>query len=136
MKTDSISQSTNKGRHITSHREMVILENGGILIDNPGMREVGIADSSGGFETTFDSILIFAGNCRYKDCTHTVEAGCSVMEAVERGEINKNSYENFLKMGREKIHFETTVAEKRKREKIFGKILKNYFKDDLKSGKH
>lgn len=136
MKTDSISQSTNKGRHITSHREMVILENGGILIDNPGMREVGIADSSGGFETTFDSILIFAGNCRYKDCTHTVEAGCSVMEAVERGEIDKNSYENFLKMGREKIHFETTVAEKRKREKIFGKILKNYFKDDLKSGKH
>lgn len=136
MKTDSISQSTNKGRHITSHREMVILENGGILIDNPGMREVGIADSSGGFETTFDSILIFAGNCRYKDCTHTVEAGCSVMEAVERGEIDKNSYENFLKIGREKIHFETTVAEKRKREKIFGKILKNYFKDDLKSGKH
>ncbi len=136
MKTDSISQSTNKGRHITSHREMVLLENGGILIDNPGMREVGIADSSGGFETTFDSILIFAGNCRYKDCTHTVEAGCSVMEAVERGEIDKNSYENFLKMGREKIHFETTVAEKRKREKIFGKILKNYFKDDLKSGKH
>ena len=136
MKTDSISQSTNKGRHITSHREMVILENGGILIDNPGMREVGIADSSGGFETTFDIILSFAGNCRYKDCTHTVEAGCSVMEAVERGEIDKNSYENFLKIGREKIHFETTVAEKRKREKIFGKILKNYFKDDLKSGKH
>ena len=136
MKTDSISQSTNKGRHITSHREMVLLENGGILIDNPGMREVGIADSSGGFETTFDIILTFAGNCRYKDCTHTVEAGCSVMEAVERGEIDKNSYENFLKMGREKIHFETTVAEKRKREKIFGKILKNYFKDDLKSGKH
>ena len=136
MKTDSISQSTNKGRHITSHREMVLLENGGILIDNPGMREVGIADSSGGFETTFDIILTFAGNCRYKDCTHTVEAGCSVMEAVERGEIDKNSYENFLKMGREKIHFETTVAEKRKRDKIFGKILKNYFKEDLKSGKH
>jgi ribosome biogenesis GTPase / thiamine phosphate phosphatase len=136
MKTDSISQSTNKGRHITSHREMVLLENGGILIDNPGMREVGIADSSGGLETTFDSILTFGSKCRYKDCTHTVEAGCSVMEAVEKGEIDKNSYENFLKMGREKIHFETTVAEKRKRDKIFGKILKNYFKDDLKSGKH
>lgn len=136
MRTDVISQSTNKGRHITSHREMVLLENGGILIDNPGMREVGIADSSGGLETAFDTILAFSINCRYKDCTHTVEAGCSVLEAVESGEIDKNSFENFLKMGREKIHFEITVAEKRKREKIFGKILKDYFKNDSKSGKH
>ena len=136
MKTDAISQSTNKGRHITSHREMVLLENGGILIDNPGMREVGITDSTGGFETAFDTILSFAGNCRFKDCTHTVEAGCAVFEAVERGEIDKSSYENFLKMGRERTHFETSVAEKRKRDKIFGKILKDYFKNDLKSGKH
>ena len=56
MKTNSISLSTNKGRHITSHRELIILENGGILIDNPGMREVGIADTTGGIEITFDVI--------------------------------------------------------------------------------
>lgn len=136
MKTDAISQSTNKGRHITSHREMVLLENGGILIDNPGMREVGIADSSGGLETAFDSILSFSEHCRFKDCTHTGEAGCAVLEAVERGEIDKSSYENFLKIGRERNYFETTVSEKRKRDKIFGKILKDYFKKDLKSGKY
>ena len=56
MRTDAISRSTSKGRHVTSHRELVVLESGGILIDNPGMREVGIADTSGGLETTFESI--------------------------------------------------------------------------------
>jgi ribosome biogenesis GTPase / thiamine phosphate phosphatase len=136
MKTDAVSQSTNKGRHVTSHREMVLLENGGILVDNPGMREVGIADSANGLETAFDSILSFSENCRFKDCTHTSEAGCAVLEAVEKGEIDKSSYENYLKMEKEKIHFETSVAEKRKREKIFGKIIKDYYKKDLKPGKH
>lgn len=136
MKTDAISQSTNKGRHVTSHREMVWLENGGILVDNPGMREVGIADSANGLETAFDSILSFSEHCRFKDCTHNGEAGCAVLEAVENGEIDRSSYENYLKMEREKIHFETTVAEKRKREKIFGKIIKDYYKKNLKPGKY
>jgi len=136
MKTDVISQSTNKGRHITSHREMVLLDNGGILIDNPGMREVGIADSSGGLEIAFDTILSFSEHCRFKNCTHNAEAGCAVLEAVERGEIDKSSYENYLKMEREKVHFESSVAEKRKREKIFGKIIKDYYKKGIKSGKH
>ncbi len=60
MKTDAISESTNKGRHVTSHRELIILENGGILIDNPGMREVGIADSANGLEITFDKIYLLS----------------------------------------------------------------------------
>jgi len=129
MRTDAISDSTNKGRHVTSHREMIVLENGGILIDNPGMREVGIADSSGGLEITFDMIVSLSKNCRFKDCSHTSEVGCSVLEAVENGEIDKSSYENYLKMEREKAHFEATVAEKRNRDKLFGKIMKNYKKD-------
>lgn len=73
MKTDTISQSTNKGRHITSHRELIVLENGGILIDNPGMREVGIADTTSGLETTFDRIISLSQKCKFKDCTHTNE---------------------------------------------------------------
>ncbi len=129
MKTDTISESTNKGRHVTSHREITLLENGGILVDNPGMREVGIADSSGGLETTFDSIAGFSKNCKFKDCTHTNEIGCSVLEAVENGEIDRNSYGNYLKMEREKAHFEATVTEKRNRDKQFGKMMKNYKKD-------
>ena len=129
MRTDAISDSTNKGRHVTSHREMIVLENGGILIDNPGMREVGIADSSGGLEITFDRIVSLSKNCKFKDCTHTSEVGCSVLEAIENGEIDKNSYENYQKMEREKAHFEATVEEKRNRDKQFGKMMKNYKKD-------
>lgn len=129
MRTEAISQTTNKGKHITSHRELVILENGGILVDNPGMREVGIADSTSGLEITFDMISGFSQNCKFKDCTHTNEPGCSVLEAVENGEIDKASYENYLKMEREKSHFESTVAERRKKDKEFGKLMKNYKKD-------
>lgn len=133
MKTEAISQSTNKGRHVTSHRELIILENGGILIDNPGMREVGIADTTDGLEITFDTIFKLSQNCKFQNCTHTHEAGCSVLEAVENGEIDKSSYENYLKMEREKAHFESTITERRKRDKEFGKILKNYKKDMKKN---
>ncbi|GET34961.1 putative ribosome biogenesis GTPase RsgA [Prolixibacter bellariivorans] len=133
MKTDVISESTHKGRHVTSHRELTILENGGILIDNPGMREVGIADTASGLETTFDEIISLAQQCRFKDCTHTTEAGCAILEAVEKGEIDEQAYENYMKMEREKSHFESTVAERRKRDKQFGKFLKNYKKKDIKN---
>ncbi len=129
MRTDTISQSTNKGRHVTSHRELIILENGGILIDNPGMREVGIADSTSGLEITFDLIIRHSQNCKFKDCTHTNEKGCSVIEAVEKGEIDSASYENYLNMEREKAHFESSVVERRKKDKDFGKMIKNYKKD-------
>jgi len=134
MRTDAISQSTHKGRHVTTNRELVVLDNGGILIDNPGMREVGIADAGNGLEITFDLIFQLSGDCKFKDCTHTNEVGCAVLEAVENGEIDPASYENYRKMEREKAHFEASIAEKRKREKEFGKIMKNYKKDIRKNG--
>ena len=133
MRTDTISRTTNKGRHVTSHRELIILENGGIMVDNPGMREVGIADSAKGLEITFDMIADLSKKCKFKDCTHTVETGCSVLEAIEKGEIDKASYENYLKMDREKSHFESTVEERKKKEKEFGRLLKNYKKDMRKN---
>jgi len=129
MKTGNISNSTHKGKHVTSHRELIVLENGGILIDNPGMREVGITDAKGGLETTFDQIITLSSNCKFSDCKHINETGCVVIEAVKKGEIDKSSYENFLKMEREKAHFESTVAEKRKKDKEFGKMVKNFKKD-------
>lgn len=129
MQTGAISQSTHKGRHVTTHRELILIENGGILVDNPGMKEVGIADSSSGLEMTFDLIVGLARNCKFKDCTHTNETGCAVIDAVDSGKIDKASYENYLKMEREKAHFESTVADRRKRDREFGKIMKNYKKD-------
>jgi len=128
MKTNTISASSNKGRHVTSHRELLVLENGGIFIDNPGMREVGITDSTDGLEITFKTIVELSQNCKFKDCTHTTEIDCAVIAAVENGEVDKSSYENYLKMEREKEHFELTVAQKRKKDKDFGKTIKNYKK--------
>ena len=129
MRTDAISRSTNKGRHVTSHRELIILENGGILIDNPGMKELGITDSANGLEITFDKIVSLSQNCKFKDCSHTNEACCSVLEALKKGEIEKAAYENYLKMEREKAYFESTVAERRRKDKEFGKFIRNYKKD-------
>ena len=114
---------------------MIVLENGGILIDNPGMREVGIADSKSGIEMTFDEIIELSKNCKFKDCTHTDEIKCAVLGAVESGKIDKASYENYLKMEKEKEYFESTIAEKRKKDKDFGKMIKHY-KNIKKSNKH
>lgn len=133
MHTDAISQSTNKGRHVTTHRELIVLENGGILVDNPGMREVGITDAGDGLKTTFDAIVSLSAHCRFKDCTHTSEKGCSVLEAIEKGEIDRATYENYLRLEREKAHFESTVFEKRQKDKVFGKMMKNYKKDRRKN---
>jgi ribosome biogenesis GTPase len=129
MKTAAISESTNRGRHVTSHRELIILENGGILIDNPGMKEVGIADTTSGLETTFDNIISLSQKCKFKDCTHISEFGCAIVEAVEQGEVDRSSYENYLRLEREKAYFESTVAQRRKRDKEFGKMIKHYKKD-------
>lgn len=129
MKTSAIGIISNRGKHVTSHRELFVLESGGILIDNPGMREVGIADVGDGLDLTFSKIIELSRDCKFKDCTHTTEVGCAVLKAVESGEIDKSSYENFLKMEREKKHFESTVAEKRKKDREFGKMMKNYKKN-------
>lgn len=132
MQTGAISDSTGKGRHLTSHRELIVLENGGILIDNPGMREVGMADQEEGLDFAFDLILQRAPDCRFKDCTHANEAGCAVIAAVESGELDSDVLDNYLKLQREISRFETSVAEKRKKDKQFGKILKDYLKRDVK----
>lgn len=128
MKTGTISEHTNKGRHVTTHRELIVLKNGAIIIDNPGMREVGITDLSTGIEATFESILKLSESCRYTDCTHTSESGCAVIQALTDGELTPEVYENFMKMEREKAHFSSTLAEKRQKDKAFGKYVKNFKK--------
>ncbi len=133
LRTGEISHSTNKGRHITEHRELFILENGGIIIDTPGMKELGITDDLKGIESTFEEIHKIAGNCKYSDCQHINEKGCAVLEALKNGTINKESYENYRKILKEQERYQMTVAEKRKREKVFGKMLKNYSRDMKKN---
>ncbi len=133
LRTGQISNSTNKGRHITEHRELFVLEDGGIIIDNPGMKELGMTDNEEGIKTTFQDILDLSTNCRFPDCTHRNESGCAVTDAVNSGIIDRESYSNYLRMLKEQERFNTSVAEKRKKEKVFGKILKNYNKQNPKN---
>lgn len=128
MKTAAISASIDRGKHVTTHRELIPMINGAILIDNPGMREVGISDSSVGLESTFEKIYELAESCRFSDCTHTSENGCAVQLAIDNDQIEKSYFENYLKMEREKEHYESTVVEKRRKDKDFGKMIKNYKK--------
>lgn len=124
MSTGEISASIERGKHVTTHRELVILKNGGILIDNPGMREVGITDTSGGLEITFEDIELLSQNCKFNDCSHTNERRCAILSALEKGEIDEDSYTNYEKLMRERSHFETTSQERKKKDKDLGKLIK------------
>ena len=130
-KTGVISESIDRGKHVTTHRELVVFENG-ILIDNPGMREVGITDDSDGFEMTFEEILNLSKDCKYNDCTHTNEDGCAVLTALENNDLNPESYENFLKMEKERMHFESNAQDRKKKGKDLGKLIKNMKKNNNK----
>lgn len=130
LKTDAISESIDRGKHVTTHRELIPLANGAILVDNPGMREVGMIDSSDGLESTFQRIYDLSQECKFSDCTHTSEKGCAVQLAIENGEIDASYFENYLKLEREKEHYESTVAEKRRKDKDFGKMIKQYKKSN------
>jgi ribosome biogenesis GTPase len=124
MKTGVISEAIDRGKHVTTHRELVVLPSGGVLIDNPGMREVGTADSIAGLEMTFEKIYELSETCKFKDCSHQQEKGCAILAALEAGELKQETYDNFMRLEREQAHFSTTVYEKRKKEKAFGKIVK------------
>ncbi len=133
LKTGHISERTNKGRHISDHRELFILDDGGIIIDTPGMRELGMTDDSEGITTTFQDIIDLSLKCKFPDCKHINEDGCAVIEALDNGLIDRDSYDNYQKIQKEQERYQISVAEKRKKEKVFGKMIKNYYKDIKKN---
>jgi ribosome biogenesis GTPase / thiamine phosphate phosphatase len=132
LKTREISRSTNKGQHTTGYRELFILQNGGIIIDTPGMKELGMTDNIEGIRTTFNDIMDLSLKCRFPDCRHIDEKGCAVIDALKSGNIDKDSLENFRKMLREQDRFQASVAEKRKKDREFGKMVKEVLKEKRK----
>jgi ribosome biogenesis GTPase / thiamine phosphate phosphatase len=132
IKTGKISESIQRGRHTTTTREMYFLENGGILIDNPGTREVGIAGSNKGIENVFDEISLLSRNCRYSDCSHTNEPGCTVLKAVSEKMLDEDRYTNYIKLKKESDFYKLTDVEKRKKDRKFGKFVKKALQE-LKS---
>ena len=132
FRTNAISESTAKGRHTTTHRELVMLENGAILIDTPGMREFGIGDASGGIASTFDVIEQAARNCRYADCSHTSEPGCAVKAAITEGLFDENLLKNYRKLMRESRRFEESIKERRDRGRAFAKMAREVMNERKK----
>jgi ribosome biogenesis GTPase / thiamine phosphate phosphatase len=128
MKTGEISESIDRGKHVTTHRELIPLINGAILIDNPGMREVGVTDSINGIESTFEKIYELAKYCKFTNCTHTNEVGCAVLNALATGELEERTLQNFYKMQREQAYFLSTVKERR----IKGKKLAKKYREVMK----
>jgi len=132
IKTREMGLATGKGKHTTTTREMYFLENGGLVIDNPGTREVGTANSETGIEMVFNEISHLSQGCRYSNCTHMLEPGCVVIKAVEEEKIDKDKYTNFIKLRKEAEYYKLTNIEKREKDKKFGKFIKKA-KDSLES---
>lgn len=118
-----------KGRHVTARRQLIVLERGGIIIDTPGMRELGNIGIDTGLEATFDDIAALAANCRFRDCTHIDEPDCAVIEAVKIGMLDGKRYESYLKLKKESEFHKLSYTEKRKKDKQFGKFIKKAKKD-------
>lgn len=126
MEVSEISSAVHKGRHTTTHRELIVLPSGAIVIDNPGMREVGIIDAKSGIDSTFEEIATLAEQCRYADCTHTTENKCAVLDALEDGSLDSDIYNNYMKLKKEKEYFEKSNVEKRRLDKKRGKMYRDH----------
>jgi len=124
-RTREVREKDGKGRHTTSRRQLIILKNGSMIIDTPGMRELGNMDISTGLEDTFREITELARHCHYGDCTHMQEKGCAVLAAVSDGTISQERYLNYIRMKKEAAHYERSYVERRRREKQFGKFIKS-----------
>lgn len=128
IKTGEISGSTGRGKHVTTRREMYFLENGGILIDNPGTREVGVTDSGAGIDKVFAEIKDLSKKCKYNNCTHMHENGCAVLEAIENNSLDKDVYHNYTKIKKETDYYEMSESKKREKNRKFGKFVKKSLK--------
>ncbi|KPJ90709.1 MAG: hypothetical protein AMS18_10200 [Gemmatimonas sp. SG8_17] len=106
MRTAAVRASDGKGRHTTSHRQLVLLPSGGLLLDTPGMRELQLWSAAEGLDKSFPDIDAIAEGCRFADCCHESEPGCAVHAAVESGELAPERLENFRKLMKELTYFE------------------------------
>ena len=129
LKTHSVREKDGKGRHITTRRQLIKLKNGAMIIDTPGMRELGNFAVDTGIHGTFDEITELSNQCRYNDCSHTQEQGCSILAALKDGIISQERYQNFIKLNKESAFYEMSYLEKKRKDKKFGKFVKSVLKE-------
>ncbi len=128
LETKAVS-ATGEGVHTTARRQLLVLAGGAMLIDTPGMRELGLLGSSEGVEDSFSDIGDLSAACRFSDCTHTQEPGCAVLAAVEAGDLDQERYQSYLKLKKETEYLDLSYADKRKKDKDLGRFYKSAKKD-------
>lgn len=127
LETGAVS-GTGEGRHTTTRRHLVLLDNGALLIDMPGMRELGILSAGEGLDDSFADITALAASCRFADCSHNNEPGCAIRKAIDSGALDAAHYQSYLKLKAESAFNEMSYVEKRKKDKAFGKMVKSVLK--------
>ncbi len=130
--TSAIRENDSKGRHTTTSRSLHCLSGGGLLLDNPGMRELQLIDSAKGINATFSDINILAQNCRYKNCRHTTEPGCAVIEEIKAGRLEQARLDNYHKLFSEQMRNTESLAERRNKDRVLGRFYKNALKSSRK----
>ena len=121
-------RSDDKGHHTTTHRELLLLPSGAMVIDTPGMRELGMWDAASGVEQTFADIEALAARCRFRNCAHTGEPGCAVRAALESGELDAGRWQSYQKLMAENAYAESSehyLAAKEQKFKEISKINKH-----------
>lgn len=135
MRTSGIREKDGRGRHTTTHRQLLLLENGVLAIDTPGMRELGMWEAEEGISRGFPDVEEHLGHCRFSDCSHQGEPGCAVAEAIRRGEISPERWESYRKL-REESRLSGSKAdflrEKQRRQKELSKTLRQWKKADYR----
>lgn len=129
FETKTVSKNQSKGRHTTTSRQLVRLGNGAMIIDTPGMRELGSLSVDDGLDETFAEIVTLSQSCRFANCSHSNEKGCAILAAIEAGELTEQRYKNYLKIRKESDFNQMSYADKRKKDKSFGKLIKETIKN-------
>ena len=116
--------ATGEGTHTTSRRQLMLLADGAMLIDTPGMRELGLVATRNDVNIGFEDLVAFSADCRYANCSHEHEPGCAVRAAVENGELGEARYASYIKLKGESAHYEMSYLDKRKKDRAFGRFVK------------
>jgi len=122
--TKTVREKDGKGRHATTYRQLIRLDCGAMVVDTPGMRELGNFSVNLGLDETFAEITELSENCQFNDCRHINEKGCAVLNAVQNGRLSEKRYQNYIKMNKESVYNELSYLEKRQKDKQFGKFCK------------
>lgn len=117
--------ATGEGVHTTARRQLLVLDCGALLIDTPGMRELGLLGANEGMNAAFAEIYKLSLDCRFTNCTHAQEPGCAVLAALERGELSEERYRSYIKLKRESDHHALSYVDRRKKDKAFGRFVKS-----------